>query len=88
MALQNLVITDTTPHFTGFVRASCGALPPLLTSCGVSAPVAGTTGTITWTLCGNLNAGASGTVTLTVTVNLKRTDWTRVPQKKPLSAVE
>ena len=69
MALQNIVITDVTPQYTTFASASCGALPASLTSCGVAAPAAGATGTITWTLGGSLNAGASGTVTLTVTVN-------------------
>ncbi len=69
MTLQNLVITDLTPQFTSFVSASCGALPASLTSCSVSAPAPGSSGTITWTLGGSLNAGASGTVTLTVTVN-------------------
>jgi mucin-19 len=69
MALQNIVITDLTPQYTTFASASCGALPASLTSCGVTAPAAGATGTITWTLGGSLNAGASGTVTLTVMVN-------------------
>ena len=69
MALQNIVISDVTPQFTSFVSASCGALPASLTSCTVAGPVAGATGSVSWTLGGSLNAGASGTVTLTVTVN-------------------
>ena len=69
MALQSIVISDVTPQFTTFVSAGCGALPASLTSCGVSAPAPGATGSITWTLGGSLNAGASGTVTLTVMVN-------------------
>ncbi len=69
MSLQNIVITDVTPQYTSFASAACGALPASLTSCTISAPVAGATGNITWTLGGTLNAGASGTMTLTVTVN-------------------
>jgi uncharacterized repeat protein (TIGR01451 family) len=69
LTLQNIVIMDVTPQYTTFTSASCGALPASLTSCGVAAPAAGATGTVTWTLGESLNGGASGTVTLTVTVN-------------------
>lgn len=69
MTLQNIVITDLTPQFTSFISAACGALPASLTSCAVSAPAAGASGSVSWTLGGSLNAGASGTVTLTVLVN-------------------
>jgi uncharacterized repeat protein (TIGR01451 family) len=69
MSLQNIVITDATPQFTSFQSASCAALPASLTSCTVSAPTPGQGGTVTWTLAGTLDPGASGTVSLTVTVN-------------------
>ena len=69
MALQGIVISDTTPRFTSFQSASCGALPASLTSCTITAPAAGSPGTITWTLLGTLDPGAAGTVFLTVTVN-------------------
>jgi len=68
MGLQNIVITDTTPQFTGFASASCGALPASLTSCSISAPAAGAAGPVTWTFGGTLDPAASGSVTLTVTV--------------------
>jgi uncharacterized repeat protein (TIGR01451 family) len=68
MALQNIVITDTTPQFTGFASASCGPLPASLTSCSVSAPAVGASGAVTWTFGGTLDPAASGAVTLTVTV--------------------
>ena len=68
MPLQNIVITDATPQFTGFASAACGVLPASLTTCTIGAPAAGASGTVTWTLAGSLDPGASGTVTLTVTV--------------------
>ncbi len=69
MSLQSIVITDATPQFTSFQSASCAALPASLTSCTVTAPAVGLGGTVTWTLAGTLDPGASGTVSLTVTVN-------------------
>ena len=68
-SLQNIVITDTTPKYTSFSAASCGPLPASLTTCTITAPAVGAQGTITWTLGGTLDAGASGSVTLTLTVN-------------------
>jgi uncharacterized repeat protein (TIGR01451 family) len=68
MPLKNIVISDLTPPFTAFASAACGALPASLTSCIISAPAAGATGTVTWTMGGTLDPGASGTVTITVTV--------------------
>jgi hypothetical protein len=66
--LNTVVITDPVPPYTVFAGAACGALPPGITSCGISSPPVGGTGTVTWTLGGTLNPGASGTVTLSVTV--------------------
>ena len=66
--LQNIVISDATPVFTAFSSAACGALPASLTSCTISAPAVGATGTVTWTLGGSLDPGATGSVSLTVTV--------------------
>jgi uncharacterized repeat protein (TIGR01451 family) len=67
-SLQNIVISDTTPQFTGFTSASCGTLPSSLSGCTIAAPAVGASGAITWTLSGTLDPGASGSVTLTVTV--------------------
>ena len=67
-SLQNIVVSDTTPPFTSFTSAACGPLPASLTSCVVSAPAAGASGTVTWTLGGTLDPGASGSVSITVTV--------------------
>jgi hypothetical protein len=52
----------------GFTSAACGPLPSSITSCTISSPAVGASGTITWTLGGSLDAGSSGTVTLTTTV--------------------
>lgn len=67
--LQNIVISDPVPVYTTYLGASCGALPPAITSCTISAPSVGGTGNVTWTLGGTLNAGSSGTVTLSVRVD-------------------
>lgn len=67
-ALQNIVISDVTPAFTSFTSAACGTLPASLTSCGIAAPAVGTSGTVTWTMGGSLNPGATGSVSITVTV--------------------
>lgn len=67
--LQNVVITDPVPPYTSFQSAVCGPLPPGITSCTITAPSVGGTGTVTWTLGGTLNAGSGGTVTLTVRVD-------------------
>jgi uncharacterized repeat protein (TIGR01451 family) len=67
--LQNVIITDPVPVYTTFQSATCGPLPPGITSCTVTAPAVGGTGTVTWTLGGTLNAGSSGTVTLSVRVD-------------------
>ena len=67
MSYQNLVLTDTVPTYTTFQSASCGALPAGITSCSIAAPAVGSTGTtVTWTLGGTLNAGASGTLGIQV----------------------
>ena len=57
-----------TPAFTSFTSAACGTLPASLTSCSIAAPAVGTTGTVTWTMGGSLNPGATGSVSITVTV--------------------
>ncbi len=66
---QNVVITDPVPVYTSFQSAVCGPFPPGITSCTITAPAVGGTGTVTWTLGGTLDAGSSGTVTLTVKVD-------------------
>jgi hypothetical protein len=65
---DGIVVSDPTPRFTRFAAAACGPLPPSLTSCTITAPPVGSSGTVTWTLGGSLEGGASGTVTLTVIV--------------------
>lgn len=67
-SLQNIVIDDPVPAYTTFLAASCGPLPPALTSCTISAPPVGGTGTVSWTLGGSLSPGSSGTVTISVQV--------------------
>ena len=69
LAFQNVVLTDTIPTYSSFQSASCGALPAGITSCNISAPAVGAKGTVTWTLGGTLNAGASGTLNVNVTVD-------------------
>jgi uncharacterized repeat protein (TIGR01451 family) len=66
--LKAIVITDPIPPYTTYLSASCGPLPSALTSCTISAPPVGGTGTVTWTLGGDLNAGSSGTVNLSVRI--------------------
>jgi len=67
-SLQNIVIDDPVPAYTTYLGASCGPLPPAISSCTISAPAVGGTGTVTWTLGGTLNPGSSGTVSLSVQV--------------------
>jgi mucin-19 len=68
--VSTIVITDVTPVFTTFVSAACTTpLPAAITACTLtSTPAAGSSGTVTWTLGGALNAGQSGTVLFRVTV--------------------
>ena len=66
-ALSSLNIRDTTPAYTLFSTASCGALATGLTSCTVSSqPAAGATGSIVWTFAGSLSPGAGGAITFSV----------------------
>lgn len=70
--LTNIVIADSTPAYTLFVSASCGApLPANLTACAVTTqPAAGAAGAIVWTLTGTLASTGSGTVVFTVVLDL------------------
>ncbi|MBK5276635.1 MAG: DUF11 domain-containing protein [Desulfuromonadales bacterium] len=66
----NVVISDPLPAYTTFVSASCDTpLPATITGCVIAAPAVGSAGTVTWTLGGNLDAGASGIVRLSVQVD-------------------
>jgi len=68
-SFQNVIITDPLPPFTTYLNSTCGLpLPAALSSCVISAPAVGATGTVTWTLGGTLNAGKSGNVYLSVQV--------------------
>lgn len=68
-ALSNLKINDTTPAFTTFVSAACGApLPNSLTACTITAPTAGQSGAIQWTFTGTLGPTQTGTVTFVVKI--------------------
>ena len=63
--LTSVVINDTTPAFTVFDAATCGA--PIL--CTIApAPAVGGAGPIQWTLSAPLPAGGTGTVTFTVRI--------------------
>jgi uncharacterized repeat protein (TIGR01451 family) len=67
--LSNLKINDSTPAFTTFVSATCpGTLPNNLTSCSITAPVAGATGNIQWTFAGTLGPSQTGTVVFVVKI--------------------
>lgn len=69
-ALSTVVINDTTPAFTTFVSAACGANPPIITVCALTGnPSVGGTGAIVWTLTGALSQGSTGFVLFTVKVN-------------------
>lgn len=68
-AISNLVINDSTPAYTTFVSAACGApLPTSLTACSFTAPSAGQTGNIQWTFTGTLNPSQTGTVSFVVKI--------------------
>lgn len=68
--LSNVVFTDQIPAYTSFIAASCKTpLPSAITSCTVSTPSVGGTGTVTWTLTGNLEHGQSGDLYLSVKVD-------------------
>ena len=69
-AVSTIVISDNTPAFTNFARATCGApLPAAISACAVTTqPAMGTAGNVQWTLTGSLNASQSGTVLFRVIV--------------------
>jgi uncharacterized repeat protein (TIGR01451 family) len=68
-SFTDVVITDPIPAYTTFVSASCDLpLPASITDCSIAAPAVGSSGTVTWTLVGNLAAGSSGMVRLSVKV--------------------
>jgi uncharacterized repeat protein (TIGR01451 family) len=63
--LNSVVINDTTPAFTTFLAATCGA--PI--ACVIApVPAIGAAGNIQWTLSAPVPAGAAGTVTFTVRI--------------------
>lgn len=68
--LGSIVVQDNTPPYTTYVASSatCGTLPSALTNCTITAPAGGSSGTVTWTFTGLLNASQSGTVTFQVKV--------------------
>ncbi|MGZ5073396.1 MAG: hypothetical protein ACXWBL_09680, partial [Usitatibacter sp.] len=69
-ALSAIVVTDSTPAFTSFQAASCGApLPGNITACNVTTqPAVNASGSVVWTLTGSLVPGGTGTVLYTVRV--------------------
>ena len=67
-SLNNIVIFDSTPAFTSFVNAPVPQLPPNLTAVNITAPAAGTSGSVRWTFTGTLSPSQSGAVTFRVTV--------------------
>ncbi len=68
--LASIAVADTTPAFTTFVSAGCGApLPPNITACSVGTqPAVGNSGAMSWTLTGTLAPQQSGTVIFRVTL--------------------
>ncbi len=69
-SLNNIVINDGTPAFSGFTSASCiMPLPMMVTVCNVSVqPAVNMGGPIQWSLTGILLPMQTGTVAFTVTV--------------------
>lgn len=67
--LSNLRIFDSTPAYTVFASALCGALPSGITGCAVSVqPSPGASGPVEWAFTGQLQPGTSGAVTFVVTL--------------------
>ncbi len=67
--LSTLKIYDTTPAYTVFNSAACGALPTGMTACTLTTqPAAGVAGPIQWSFTGQLLPGATGSVTFAVTL--------------------
>jgi fimbrial isopeptide formation D2 family protein/uncharacterized repeat protein (TIGR01451 family) len=67
--LSNLIIYDTTPAYTTFNAAACGALPANLTACAITPPAVGVNGAIQWQMTGTLAPASSGSVSYSVQVN-------------------
>jgi uncharacterized repeat protein (TIGR01451 family) len=67
--LSQMVFNDATPANTTFVSAVCGTLPAGITSCTITKPSVGGTGTVNFTFAGALSPGATLTATFRVTVN-------------------
>jgi uncharacterized repeat protein (TIGR01451 family) len=68
-AMSNLVINDTTPAYTVFVSAACGApVPANLSTCTITAPAVGASGAVRWQFMGSLVSALSGVVTYQVRV--------------------
>lgn len=69
VTLSNLVLSDTTPPFTVFAGAECGAMPLGLGSCAIAAqPAVGASGKVEWRFSGSLQPGARGSVRMRVKV--------------------
>ena len=67
--LTSIVIRDATPVYTVFDTASCVSLGSGLTGCTLtSAPAAGASGPLTWSLSGALAPGGTGSVSFRVRV--------------------
>jgi uncharacterized repeat protein (TIGR01451 family) len=67
--ISNLVVRDTTPAYTTFLSAACGALPANISACNVTtAPAPGSSGPVQWTFTGDLAPAIPGTVTYQVKV--------------------
>ncbi len=67
--LSNVNINDTTPAYTVFQSASCGALPLNLSLCTITAPGVGSAGAIVYSMTGTLAPGGTGSVFFTVMVD-------------------
>ena len=67
--LSTVVLTDSTPAFTVFVSATCGANVPNITSCSATTqPSVGGVGALAWTLVGTLAPGSQSNVLYRVSV--------------------
>jgi len=68
VSLSGMVFTDVIPTNLTFLSDAYGVLPTGITSCTMTAPAVGATGTVTWTFVGSLASGSSLSATYRSTV--------------------
>ena len=68
LPLTTFAIKDATPLQTTFVSAACGPLPTGVTTCTITSPAVGTTGTVTYAYGQAFPTGATATFLLRVKI--------------------